>query len=1094
MSPIDQFVVACLAAIGIFTTTFSIIEPRPLLAISHQAHAIVNAIWYSFQRLETPLALSDDGNITLNNNDTAALHYSVPLTQTVTSNQPVASPHTVALLHTGDGSSQLTPLPAKTCSAPIFSTESPSHQHQILLQYLVVICLAALCIVLFIPIKVPTNLLGKSRVKATQRAVKGSRGNQWSILDTITDSFSNTIPLCITVDTSARSLDNCMWGTPVQYSTSDEQHYLSLLVLNDSLYLEITNLKQELEAAVTSKEVVKVELEPLREQNVILQKEITNSKELNTRMQAKSSDHGRKMKALECHLQAKDKDIEELAVQVARLSDDLSYQVQQLKTKTRECIEMERKATAQAESEQCLKHEVEATKLQLSDNVDLLKSTEQSLAEMKQQESSTKRALSTVQNENIALSASLTHKSDKLCKSIALCKSAEQKFAQLEKCEANTKTQLESALSQNRALLASRAVESDLLRQCKEELGAEHEEKLDIEKQLATLCKEKADVEHLLMAASRDHSEVKELLSVAHAKQDSMMAVISSKDYAYVQICGDFTQYRADHQVQVDGWMATQNNLLLQADQSLRLQKAAQAEAAEAKRALLQHQAARANAFTTIAMIAKKRSDSGQSASTSPSESSPPTSPDTKFGGSHSQPVLNASAIVFKPKTNSGPVGTVARPTPVHEQRVRKGRLARQLRRPSKASRVAKPELQMFKHVSLKLPRIRLRLPSSGRFSMAGNMLDVTVWRMNNTALIGIHSVHFFCDMSHLRSKWSIQHLLNYFHQSARTLAGNVRKPSIHNSVGFNAVLGTSSQSKNRSPPTRLITLAKALPSKIPSTTQKDLVHTVNVAPPKEKRSAPKAKSEGQLFSSQWAPKAPKAPILPNVVEAAEEKCPAPKAKPEGQLFSSQWAPKAPKAPILPTVVEAVEEKRPATEAETINQPTYSPVTQKASTQPVRAVTSKEQSPAPKAHHTKALSSSAWAPVAAEASIKPVNIVASVETHLLRETRPEKQLASSVWAKNSASQSAQVPKQRKSEIPCIHFAKGRCRNGKACPYKHDAKAQKPTIAHPDLAQSVSFDMQVEQRAGQIKAKNWLMTYDAAKLQAKEELRGRVPLG
>ena len=132
--------------------------------------------------------------------------------------------------------------------------------------------------------------------------------------------------------------------------------------------------------------------------------------------------------------------------------------------------------------------------------------------------------------------------------------------------------------------------------------------------------------------------------------------------------------------------------------------------------------------------------------------------------------------------------------------------------------------------------------------------------------------------------------------------------------------------------------------------------------------------------------------------------------------------------------------------------------------------------------------------MAAEASIKQVNIVASVETHLLRETRPEKQLASSSWAKNTASQSAQVPKQRKSEIPCIHFAKGRCKNGKACPYKHDAKAQKPTIAHPDLAQSVSFDMQVEQRAGQIKAKNWLMTYDAAKLQAKEELRGRVPMG
>jgi hypothetical protein len=40
----ENIVVACLAAIGIFNTTFSIIEPRPLLAISYQAHAVVDPI------------------------------------------------------------------------------------------------------------------------------------------------------------------------------------------------------------------------------------------------------------------------------------------------------------------------------------------------------------------------------------------------------------------------------------------------------------------------------------------------------------------------------------------------------------------------------------------------------------------------------------------------------------------------------------------------------------------------------------------------------------------------------------------------------------------------------------------------------------------------------------------------------------------------------------------------------------------------------------------------------------------------------------------------------------------------------------------
>ena len=64
--PIENIVVACLAAIGIFTTTFSIIEPRPLLAISHQAHSVVDPIWDSFKfRMNTPLGLSDRGDFAL---------------------------------------------------------------------------------------------------------------------------------------------------------------------------------------------------------------------------------------------------------------------------------------------------------------------------------------------------------------------------------------------------------------------------------------------------------------------------------------------------------------------------------------------------------------------------------------------------------------------------------------------------------------------------------------------------------------------------------------------------------------------------------------------------------------------------------------------------------------------------------------------------------------------------------------------------------------------------------------------------------------------------------------------------------------------
>lgn len=66
--PIENIVMACLAAVGIFTTTFSIIEPRPLLAISHQAHAVVDPIWDSFKfRMNTPLSLSDRGDFALHN-------------------------------------------------------------------------------------------------------------------------------------------------------------------------------------------------------------------------------------------------------------------------------------------------------------------------------------------------------------------------------------------------------------------------------------------------------------------------------------------------------------------------------------------------------------------------------------------------------------------------------------------------------------------------------------------------------------------------------------------------------------------------------------------------------------------------------------------------------------------------------------------------------------------------------------------------------------------------------------------------------------------------------------------------------------------
>jgi hypothetical protein len=63
---LDNVVMQWLAAIGMFTTTFSIIEPRPLLAISHQAHAIVDPIWYSFKASTAiPLGLAGGDNFTL---------------------------------------------------------------------------------------------------------------------------------------------------------------------------------------------------------------------------------------------------------------------------------------------------------------------------------------------------------------------------------------------------------------------------------------------------------------------------------------------------------------------------------------------------------------------------------------------------------------------------------------------------------------------------------------------------------------------------------------------------------------------------------------------------------------------------------------------------------------------------------------------------------------------------------------------------------------------------------------------------------------------------------------------------------------------
>ena len=1124
MWAIDQVVVACLAVIGLFTTTFSIIEPRPLLAISHQAHVVIDPIWSSFQQLSTPLGLSGHGDIPLYDNDTAvlpytaALHHTVAVPQTDASPHSVAVPHTVPVHHTLDNLSAVIPLPDKARSTSIFSMEQPIDQQQIVVQCLIGLCFAVLFIVLFRPIKGPTNQPGKSRVKTTRRAVQGSCGNQRSILDTITDSVSNTMTLCTTVDTSAESLQSCMGSTLVQDSTSDEQRYESLSILDIALCLENKNLQQELraattskediqaeikplreqnanlqkelevvmsskehvqaeteplkeqnanlhkelEAAMASKESVQAEIEPLKEQNTNLQKEVANSKEVNARMQARSSDNGRKMKALECRIDVKNKDFEDLAVKVTELSDNLSAQGQLLKTKNAEYIELERKSIALSHSFRALKQEFEDTKVQLSKKVEVLKSTEQSFAKLKQQETTAKTELITALRHTTVLKASLAAESEKVCKWEGI-------------------------------------------------VQAEQKKKLDIEKQLNYSRKQKADLESYALVASQGHAEIKKLLSIAHDKERQMVYEISCKDNAFMQISGDFTRYQAAHQIQVGEWTATRGRLLLQADNSLRLQKAAQAEALEAQHALLHLQAARASAFTTIAMIAKNRSGSGESASTNTSESSATTSPSTNSEGNRSgtKPVLDALAIAFRPQTSSSPLAGLGRSAtnnkPVHEHCVRKGRLARQLRRTSKASRMAEPKIQTVRHVSLKLSSIRLHLPIGRYFVTAISMLDVTIRRVNDCALVAFHtspdtsqssSVQFLCDMSHFRTGYCARYVLFYFRQTAKMLVSDARIASIPISAAPKAVSSTIRQPQKISTSLRSKTPAKdqLMSSKWASDAP---VRANVVTAPKEQHAAPETKTTGQLIYSQWALEPPVRPII---VPALKEQREAPEAEPKGQTMSSKWASATPVGPtielrkeqrptpkakpagqlmsskwgpvdiIRPNIVTAPEEHRLTPEVQPRGQPISSrsaPVVPKDLVGRVIAVAPAEPTMVHGTGTVNQVTLSRWAPDARKGLAGPVSSMAPAEPTILQGSKPVNQVALSRWAQvttndpidpvNVVASEERVPAPKAlpvndmansrwalaapkpskvANIPCRYFSKGQCKKGKSCPYKH----------------------------------------------------------
>ena len=1134
MWALDQIVVGCLAAIGIFTTTFSIIEPQPLLAISHQAHAIVTPIWYSFQRFDTHLELSND--IGLHDDNTTGVPHSVEgytsdLPQPV-NNYTSDSPRTVnglLLLAIQDDLSA-----AESYTELVFTEQQPIHDDHFMLQYLldafgwicrhpkilvVVLCLAALCFVLLVPITVPQKS-----------------------------------PVCNRIATSTQGLEYCLGSTPSEFAVPVEQPYESISVLNVSLYLQSANLeqelevikaskqnlqaelelmgeenanlqkeiaktreydaqmqaksfehsqkikelenhvevknkdaeeraakvislsrdltvqkqllkvkaeecndmdvkitaqfesnqslRQELEATKASKEDVHAELMTLRQKSVTLQKEIASSKEHNAKVQAKSTEHGREMEALKCHIEAKNKDAAELTAKFARLSGDLTVQKQLLEIKAEECNDMEEKASAQFESNQSLKRELEGTKVQLSKNVESLKSIKQNYAELKRQDSSTKQALSTAKNENVALNASLTAKSDELCKSTALCKSTEQRITELKECEAATKDELESAQSQNRTLLASLAAESNKLCKCKQEMDVEHQEKLDIEQQLATLRKEKAVVEDLLMAASRDHSEAKELLLQAHEEEEIAIFEINFKDNALNFIHHRFAQYRADHQAQMNEWTATQNSLLLQADQSLRLRKAAEAKAAEAKCALLKLQADRANAQTTIAMISKRRSGSGQSTSTTSSHDSLTTSHGASSGARSSglKPVLDVSAIIFNPQTSwsslSAQSDSIIDTNPVHEHRVRKGRLTRQLRRPSKASRVAKPQTQLVKHVSLRLPSIGLHLPFGRHLITAKSMLDVTIWRLNDAALIGFHCspntlresmVHFWCDISQLRSVSAARYQLYCLRQSAQMLFSNARMASLHIPASLKAVSGAISQAQIISTPPSRIMHAKASVWHFPATTPNESGHPIIVAAAEKKRSAP------PLSSSMWATVASEDVIQPDIVAALEQKRSAP------PLSSSVWATVASEDAVQPTVVPAPKEQSLAPNAKPMGKPFSSISALVARRNPGAPVSAVEPADPRVVHATQPanqVSLSRWAQVAPEDVIESGNFVTPGEQDSAPLAQATNELANSMWAQ-PAPKTHPAPKQNKSaNILCKYFAKGRCRKGNACPYKH----------------------------------------------------------
>lgn len=651
-------------------------------------------------------------------------------------------------------------------------------------------------------------------------------------------------------------LERLMAETQEEFSARDDDHYENQWVTHISHYFQRTSLQKKLKVLETTKNDLQSDVDAIKA-------------ECTKKLPDKSSDAGRKAKELEDQISqlteivrdlqgqivTNENDASELATKLVELTGDLIMRDENLEAKTEESGKMENEATALAEEVQGFKRDLGQKELQWSKTIEQLKRAEQQAIEAKQQEAKANSHLEAANKEVTQLSSAVVAEKEKLRDSRDENQAQQEVIAALEKEV--------SALQKTKETLNIDVQDWKAVNQIL------HDKKGDLEKQLAILVSQKSEVEQRLEAASKEAREAKQNLFFTHGENNDLRVDLKALHERLELVAQQAAHSQAALQDKIDLLTAMRDSLLTRGDANMRLLKAAQAQAAEAAHALLWQQAPRAVAFANLATM-KKRRASDESRSVNNSESSPPTSPETKAEGSESilKPSLNASAIEFTPRLVLSPTPSQgqAAPTTVsrHKFHVRPGNLLRQLRRPIKPSKRTETQLQELEPIVLDVqmqmmlrppPGPPVRLPSGGRFSTAGSALITTIWRLNdNTALIVIQRSYdyqqssctlFDFDMAHFRSTISTYQVLCRCDQSAKAFLGNGGQMPAHDSMRV----------ENSSTPPLSTTAAETSLLKAPSPPPKVSIQAVSGVAPENTRPRSEAQTTNKPLTSRSAQK-----------------------------------------------------------------------------------------------------------------------------------------------------------------------------------------------------------------------------------------------